>query len=56
MKKVAFLLIFLPAFAFLLSCQQSVKTETKTTEGLSKDSLELATDAIKKYVDDNIHW
>lgn len=52
MKKLVFFLIFASAIGFLVSCNQAGKTETKIVNGLSKDTLDLATAAVKKYVDD----
>lgn len=52
MKKLIFLLIFVSAVGFLVSCNQAGKTDTKVVDSLLKDTLELATSAVKKYVDD----
>jgi len=52
MRKLVFLLIFVSSLAFLAACTQSGKQETKSVKWLSKDTLELATNAVKKYVDD----
>lgn len=48
MKKLVFLLIFVSAVGFLVSCNQAGKTDTKVVDSLLKDTLELATSAVKK--------
>ncbi|MBN1986671.1 MAG: beta-lactamase family protein, partial [Prolixibacteraceae bacterium] len=52
MKKLFYLFTFTSVVFFLGGCNPSGKQETKVVNGLSKDTLELATAAVKKYVDD----
>lgn len=51
MKKILFPLTFV-LFLFLLSCNQEKKEDAKIVEGLSMDTLEMATAAVKKYIDE----
>lgn len=52
MKKLFYLFTITSVVFFLVGCNPSGKQETKVLNGLSKDTLELATAAVKKYVDD----
>ncbi len=52
MKKTFLPLIIVSLFFSLMSCTQAGKKETKAIDSFSKDTLELATTVVKKYVDE----